>query len=250
MKAITKKISLLLMLSAVLFLSSCLDSGSNSYIGNEEYSYITSSQTSGTVYARTLAGYLITSPKIQQLTPGTAAFLTYQVTEETPTVALEDNMIAYKVNLGGEPIIIDQTVLQMTTAPDVPAVNFESIMDPLYAQNQLFGDLWLFPYTYKIKKGERVTVQFYKANAEESEQSSQNDVLIDVRLTKTGTPEANATDKVEGDYVVANMSSLRMMMADKADANGNLNIKFRYYRADHEGLYTSSKTYTIIIDKK
>ena len=153
MKAITKKISLLLMLSAVLFLSSCLDSGSNSYIGNEEYSYITSSQTSGTVYARTLAGYLITSPKIQQLTPGTAAFLTYQVTEETPTVALEDNMIAYKVNLGGEPIVIDQTVLQMTTAPDVPAVNFESIMDPLYAQNQLFGDLWLFPYTYKSKKG-------------------------------------------------------------------------------------------------
>lgn len=249
MKAITKKISLILMLSAVFFLSSCLDSGSNSYIGNAEYSYITTSRTTGEIYAKTLGGYMITSPKIQQLTPETAAFLTYQVTEETPTITI-DNNIVYNVNLGGEPTPIDQTVLQMTSAPDVPAVNFESLMDPLFAQNNFFGDLWLFPYTYKINKGERVTVQFYIANEEDSELNSTNEVLIDIRLVKTGTPDEGATEKIEGEYVVANMSSLRMMMADKADADGNLNIKFRYYKSDHEGLYTSNKSYTIIIAKE
>ena len=39
MKSITKKITLLLALSGVLFLSSCLDSGSPHYIGNDEISY-------------------------------------------------------------------------------------------------------------------------------------------------------------------------------------------------------------------
>ena len=135
MKAITKKLSLLLMLSAVLFLSSCLESGSNSYIGNEEYSYITSSQTTGTVYARTLAGHLITSPKISQLSPGTAAFLTYQVTEETERVTLEDNLVVYKVNLGAEPKSIDKTVLFQGSAPEMPVVKFESLMEPLFASN-------------------------------------------------------------------------------------------------------------------
>ena len=63
-------------------------------------------------------------------------------------------------------------------------------------------------------------------------------MLIDVRLVKTGTPEANASPKIEGEYITVDMSSLRTLMAAEADASGKLNIKFRYYRADYEGLYT------------
>ena len=250
MKTITKKISLLLMLSAVLFLSSCLDSGSNSYIGNDEYSYITRSQTTGTVYARTLAGYLITSPKIQQLNPGSAAFLTYQVTEDTEKSTLEDNLVVYKVNLGAEPKTIDKTILFQGNAPeDMPVIKFESLMEPVFARNEYFGDLWLFPYTYSIKKGETIKVQFYKTEKEPSDNNISYDVLIDVRLVKTGEPEADASSKIEGEYITVDMSSLRLLMADDADADGNLNIKFRYYRSDYEGLYTSNKTYSMLINK-
>lgn len=249
MKAITKKISLLLMLSALLLLSSCLDSGSNSYIGNDEYSYITRSQSTGTVYARTIAGYMITSPKIQQLNPGTAAFLTYQVTEDTPKAIVDDNVTAYKVDLGAEPKTIDKTILFPGNAPEMPIVKFESLMEPVFARNEYFGDLWLFPYTYSIKKGETVKVQFYKAEKDPSDINNTTDVLIDVRLVITGTPEANASSKIEGKYITVDMSSLRMLMADEADAGGNLNIKFRYYRSDYEGLYTSAKTYSMLIIK-
>lgn len=250
MKSITRKISLLLMLSAVLFLSSCLDSGSNSYIGNEEYSYITSSQTTGKVYARTVAGYMITSPKIQQLTPGTAAFLTYQVTEETPKVTIEEGATVYDVNLGAEPNTIDKTVLIPVNAPEAPLVKFESLMEPIFARNEYFGDLWLFPFTYSIKKGESIKVQFYKADEDPSDNNDSYDVLIDVRLVKMGTAEADASPEIKGKYITVDMSSLRMLMADGASAEGNLNIKFRYYRSDYEGLYTSNKAYSMLIDKK
>lgn len=250
MKSITKKISLLLMLSAVLFLSSCLDSGSNSYIGNQEYSYITRSETTGIVYARTIAGYLITSPQISILTPETAAFITYQVTEETEKVEIENGLVVYKVNLGGEPKSIDQSMLQLATAPDVPAVNFESLREPLFAETRIFGDLWLFPYTFKVKKGQNVRVDFFTVEQEPSD-IKLDEVLIDVRLVKTGTPQEGATETIEADYVVVNMSTLRIMMADKADSNGDLKIRFRYYREDYkEGLYTSNKAYSIKIDKK
>lgn len=237
-----RKISLLAVLSAVLFFSSCLGSGDRSYIGNNEYSYITQTDN-GTVYARTLAGYFITSSKISLLTPGTTAFITYQVTEETETIPMGEHAVIYKVAIGAEPIAIDQTVLQMMDAPKTDTVYFESLMEPLFAQNEYFGDRWLFPYTYKGKKGENYTVRFYKASQEEP--SSNNEVLIDVRLVKTGTPESGATEKIEGDYVTVNMSMLRGI---STSADDKVNIKFRYFRADTpKELYTSNKVYSIIL---
>ena len=249
MKSITKKISLLLVLSAVLFLSSCLDSGQQSYIGDKEYSYITRDEASGTIYARTLAGYFITSAKISLLTPGTTAFLTYQVTEETEKISIGENVSVYKVTNGGEPIEIDQTALQTTSAPEVEKpVFFESLMEPIFAENEYFGDRWLFPYTFKAKKGENVSVRFYRAEQSPSENSVKNEILIDVRLEKMGNPESGAAEKLEGNYIAANLSMLRTILAGDAGTDGKVNVKFRYYRADQPGaLYTSNKFYSIRI---
>ena len=251
MKSITKKISLLLILSAVLFLSSCLDSGSPSYIGKQEPSYITQGLTTGTIYARTQAGYYITSPKIKQLTPGTIALLSYQVkTEEDEKVTVDENVVAYMVELGAEPKTLDQTILQLSTPPEVTTPKkFESLMEPLFASNIYFGDRWIFPYTYKIKKGESVKVNFYKASNEDAK-TANSDALIDVRLERLGTAEAGAAEKLEGDNIVVDFSQLRMMLADKADSQGKVSIKFRYYRLDNEDLYLSDKSYTMLIDKK
>ena len=244
MKTITKKFSYLLLLSVILFLSSCLDSGQNSYIGDKEYSFITQDTKTGTVYARTLADVFITSEKIGLLTPGSTAFLTYQVTEETEKFSLGDNVYVYKVITGGEPISIDQTLLQLSTVPTVDPVYFESLLEPIFAQNEYFGDRWLFPYTYKSKKGENVSVKFYKS----STVASNGDIIIDVRLEKSGNPEAGAADIIHGDYVSANMSLLRNIIVADADGGKKVTVKFRYYRADQQGqLYTSNKSYSIYI---
>ena len=242
MKTITRKISLLLMLGAVLFLGSCLDSSGDSYI-LKEVSYITQGETTGIIYARTLSGFRITSPKIKQLEPGTMAILSFQVrTSEDETVLVDENTDAFVVELGEEPEVLDQTTLISDTAPDIPAVKFESLMDPVFAQNDYFGDLWIFPYTYKIKKGENVKVKFYIAS-EEDAATANIGVLIDVRLEKLGTPEEGATEKREGDNIVVNLSELRTLVSDKADVDGKLNIKFRYYREENENLIITNNTY-------
>jgi hypothetical protein len=249
MKSITKKITLLLALSGVLFLSSCLDSGSPHYIGNDEISYIAIGETTGIVYARTLAGFAITSPKIKQLMPGSMARISYQVkTEEDQTVMVDENQFAYVVELASEPSVMQQTTLELSLAPNVPAVKFESLMDPLFAQNDYFGDRWIFTYYANIKK-EDVNVRFYKASDDDAK-TANTDVLIDVRLEKTGTPDSGATEKIESDNIVVNLSALRMLMADEADSENKISIKFRYYRMDNEDIYISNNKYLMHIDKE
>ena len=154
----------------------------------------------------------------------------------------------HKVTLGAEPVPIDQSVLQYSAAPNVPAVYFESLPDPYYRINQSFGDQWLFLYEFKIKKGEYALVNFYKASDDEAKANA-CDVLIDVRLEKFGTPDEGVAEKLERDYVSADMSSLRTSMADKADYNGNINIKFRFYRSGNQGMYISNKVYVMRIEK-
>ena len=250
MKSITKKISLLLILSATLFLSSCLDSGNQHYIGTKEISYITQGQTTGVVYARTLAGYLITSPKIKQLTPGSIARISYQVKpNEDQTVAVEENAVAYVVELGAEPETMNQTMLHFSPAPDVPAVKFESLREPFFFQHNFFGDRWIFPYTFKMKKGESVKVSFYVASEEDAKAANAT-ALIDVRLEITGTPVAGATEKIEGDNIVVDFSSLRLTLADKADSQNKISVKFRYYNSDSDKLYISNNGYLMHIENK
>lgn len=250
MKSITKKLSLLFALSAVLFLTSCLDSGDNHYIGDNEYSYIVLDETSGTVYARTLGGYFITSEKINSLSPGTTAFITYQITDETETITLDNKLTVYKATLGAEPTLIDQSRILMGEAPEDATMKFESLLEPIYSQYEYFGDRWLFPYTYKAKKGETIKVSFYKSDVTDTEATSNDDIIIDVRLTKTGTPEAGAETKLMGNYVAANFSDLRSILThDESIGEGKVNLKFRFYRNDTEDLYTSTRTYQIHIEK-
>lgn len=243
MKSITKKISVALLLGMTLFLSSCLDSGSSSYIGKEELSFIAEGELGGVVYARTAAGFYITSSKIQQLTPGSMARITYEVRpNENETKLIDENAVAYVVELGGEPEILKQTTLHFSDAPDVPAVKFESLREPLYYQHEFFGDRWIFPYTYKAAKGQSAEVSFYKASDEAAKKENVN-ILVDVRLEITGTAEEGAEAKVEGDNIVVDFSGIRSMYTKDADDDHKIRIKFRYYSKDYENSYTSSKVY-------
>lgn len=247
-----RKISLLLVLSAVLFLSSCLDSGDQSYLGRDEYSYITETET-GIVYARTTGGNYITSSKISLLTPGTTAFLTYQITEETEVITVDENMIIHKVALGADPIEIDQEQLQQIAAPETDTVYFESLIAPptwITHQSLYYGDRWPFEYRYNAKKGEYVRVSFYKVLEDNHPENLNADVLIDVRIEKFGTPEAGAKEELKGDLIVANMSMLRPMPSVDSQETKQLNIKFRFFRADRKGdLHISDSPITITVRK-
>lgn len=242
MKSIKQKFSLLLLVSTVIFLSSCLDSGSQSIIRNQEPSYITSGMM-GTTYAKTPGIYNITSPEIQTLTPGTIALLSYQITEESEEVTVEDGVIASKIQLSREPETLDQTNLLLSEVPEVESPDkFESLRDPLYFANEYWGDRWIFSYTYKAKKGENFSAKFYLASEEDAE-AADCDVLIDVRLEKSGTPESGAAEKIEGQNLVVDMSYIRASMSNKVNANNKLYIKFRYHRADNQDIFVTHKNY-------
>ncbi|HZJ80195.1 MAG TPA: hypothetical protein VFC69_06435 [Dysgonamonadaceae bacterium] len=236
MKSITKKISLLLILSATLFLSSCLDSGNQSIIRNDEPSYITRGST-GTLYARTQIGLLITFPEIETLTPENIAILSYQITGESERKIVDiidgNEIVADVAELSKKPVPIFKTTLDLSPNPDITSHKLVRLFDPLYAQNEFFGDLWVFSYNIKITKGETANVRFFKASEEDADKEN-TDVLIDIVVEKTGTPTEGAAEKIEGEDIAVDMSQLRLMMADKADKEGNIKIKFRYSRSDKD----------------
>ena len=246
MKSITKKLSLLIILSSVLFLSSCLSSGSNSYIGNGKLALIV--QGSNNVYARTEDKLYIISPEIKQLTPGSIVRLSFQVDfDEGKLVAVDAKNSAYEVELAGQPEELKQTELQNSEAPDEPIVKFEFLSSPKYAQDDFFGDRWIF--IYENAQEESVNVNFYKAS-EEDAKAMNTDVLIDVRLEVVGTAEKAVSEKKKDKYIVVNLSDLRTDFADKADIDGNIKIKFRNYRIGNENAEVSNYPLLMYIGKK
>ena len=223
-----------------------INSGQGSWFGNEEYSYISRDETTSTVYARTISGYFITSEKIKSYPEGTVAFISYKIDfddeAQRTMIGESQNIIVYHVTLAGEPVKVDQTTIKFMDAPEAPIVHFENIMNPTFASNNFFGDRWLFPFQVKLKKGETVKANFYKAT-NESETSS-DEIIVDIRLTKFGQAEEGATEKIEGDYAVVNFSDLRQMF-DGSDKE-ILKIKFRFYRAaNKDEIFTTSEVYPL-----
>lgn len=213
----------------------------NSYTGRQELSYIVQDQVTGTVYARTISGHFISSSGIQLITPGSIVLLSYHFTEKSKQITVNENVVAYVVDLLEEPQLLDQTPLQMSLAPAVPVIKFENLMEPIFAKNEYFGDRWIFTYSLIIKKGESVKINFYKGSYEDA-MASNSDVLIDVRLEKTGIA-SDPIGKLETNIIGVDMSSLRKLMGGRVDTNGKLSIKFRYYKSDNENIYITRNVY-------
>ena len=213
----------------------------DSYTGRQELSYIVQDQVTGTVYARTISGHFISSSGIQLITPGSIVLLSYHFTEKSKQITVNENVVAYVVDLLEEPQLLDQTPLQMSLAPAVPVIKFENLMEPIFAKNEYFGDRWIFTYSLIIKKGESVKINFYKGSYEDA-MASNSDVLIDVRLEKTGIA-SDPIGKLETNIIGVDMSSLRKLMGGRVDTNGKLSIKFRYYKSDNENIYITRNVY-------
>ncbi len=251
MKSTVRKISLLLIVSFTLLLSSCLDSGPNSYIGYDEYSFITQSET-GVVFARTASGNLITSEKIATLQPGSAALLSFEVSEDHEVIKIDEVVNIYKVNLGREPIVLKQEPLKLSSAPEAEPVFIENMFEPqawVTMKSLYFGDRWPFTFQYNVKKGEEVKFSFYKVPEDELPENLNADVLIDIRMVKSGTPEGGAKDELKNENIVANMKMLRdMSVSADSEEVKELTVKFRYYKADKEGeLHITTRPISIAV---
>lgn len=229
-----KKISLFFSVIGVTFLmTSCLGEGSNSYT-DSTFVYLAADDT-GTPYGKTFSRYysparLITNPTMMTMDPGTFKVMSYGWEEANGVTSLlvdgkteqADNVRLLEV------VDIARTVLNMTELPEqpeqedpAPSAGFDEIVAPLYAHHSNFmNDHWVIEYACTAKKGQKASVTFHK----KKEKNEKGEIVIDVRLTLTGTPEGDSDVKYVN-AVALNMSPLRAA----SSGEDKLEIRFKYY---------------------
>ena len=221
---------------AGLAMTSCLPAGSNSFA---ESSVVYVLEHNGVKYGQTLSGRVIVSDKIKDFPLRTFKLFNYNWNESYGYTAI-GNTNAFNVMINGDVVDIAQTSLSLsplTTEAD-PVVTFKNLRDPVYPSNLYypFDDFWLFDYSTMLKKGQTPDVKFYLRKAQEGKPEL---VEIDIRIEKTGTPEASATEKELRTLVVLNMASLQSRFDGLGEKNKTLNVKFYYYL---DGKTTISET--------
>ncbi len=238
-----KKIVLICSILTMGFmLSSCLDSGDQSYTGVMQFSYVTM-DNSGFIYARNEGGF-ITSESIRMLSPGNCYFLSYTWNSENGMTQSDDGFNIFNVLLTDEPEPVPSTTLVMSDAPAEAGTPFYKFSSPYYSSDKYFGDFWAFSYQWKKKKGEEARVDFYKSS-ETTETSGE--ILIDVRLSKTGTP-TETTETIENGIIAVNMSYLRNLLQTSGETETkDVPIRFRYYIKGQSELFTDPYKYSMKI---
>jgi hypothetical protein len=238
-----KKVILFLsVIGMSLLMTSCLGEGSRNY-SETSVAYI--AMENGLIYGRTLTGRFISSTQMQSMVPGTFKFMNYSWEEEYGTTPL-GNYSVDNVVVSGNILDISRTSLYMTDAPedDTPD-HFLGINPPMYAADEIYlGDHWLFEYAYEAKKGESARVDFYlRDDADESS----DEIVIDIRLSITGTPEAGASTTQISDIVALNMAQLRAMYeGSSSTSTKELKIRFKYYLKDKSDLQ-DSQLYRMVV---
>ncbi|MDO5522570.1 MAG: hypothetical protein Q4G48_00825 [Bacteroidia bacterium] len=230
-----KLILLFIAVSFGLTMTSCLDGNQN--FSESDIVYI--DQQGSAIYGKTLSNRrLITSNQMILMDPGTFKFFHYSWEEENGYTQIGDVNVN-NVVIQGDPVDIAKTYLQTNPVMEVedPA-RFNEIREPIRdPEGVYFGDLWLFEYSYMGKEGETPVVTFNKRNSDEQ---YPDNVEIDIRLAKTGTPKEGAAERQMGDLISVDMRALRQMYAGQ---NKDVNIKFFYYVKDKEELNESRTTY-------
>jgi len=212
-----KKIVLICSILTMGFmLSSCLDSGDQSYTGVLQFSYVTMDEESGLIYANTASGLAITSDKIKTLTPNRYYFISYTWKSEYGSNGVICNAVVSDV------VPVPYVMLGFQEAPSdtiIPLTKFE----PIVYDSEMYDykyDLWVFSYQWEREKDEVATVEFYTS----SEISGDNDeIIIDVRLRVV--KDAN---KTETGTVSLDVKDLRNMLKSSL-GTGKKKVRFRYY---------------------
>ncbi|MDD2247284.1 MULTISPECIES: hypothetical protein [Proteiniphilum] len=234
-----KKTNLFLaIIGMTLLLTSCLGDGNSNY-SEASVAYIAMDNASSKIYGRTLTGRLITSAQMQGMTPGTFQFLRYSWEEEYGEEKIGDKY-ADKVVISGDPKLISRADLIMADPPVVETPDkFLAIDPPYYAADEIYlGDHWLFQYAYEYKKGQTVSLEFYKIN---KEGANDDEVFIEIHLVIDGTPEAGASTTSGSDIIALNMAPIRAMYEGTSQTNTkDIKIQFRYYLKNRNDIVDSN----------
>ncbi len=229
------------MIGMMISMNSCLDSGEQTYTGNSEFAYVTR-DNNGLIYARTGSFNMITSPDLQSLIPENCYFISYSWSSSNGYTPSSDNFNLMNVSILGDPseTQIPSTSLIMGEAPEELTTPVTIYFPPAFHSSNFFGDFWAFSYRWKKKEGESATLKFYKADSSGNESGGSDEVLIDIRLVKTGT--GTGTEKTQDDVIAVNLSQLRYSLGPlTGTTTKNVPIRFRYYE---EGKTTPTTTNT------
>lgn len=229
-----------------LVMTSCLDEGDQNYTGTLQFSYV-DMDDNGLVYARNSGGFITSNEIKTMLEPGRCYFISYSWASEQGVTKTSEGYQVYNVILTDEPEAVPSTSLVMADAPTEIGDGFSLMLPPYFDAATYFGDFWAFTYTWKKKEGETALVRFYKAT--DTNSSEEDDVLIDVRMTKMGTA-TGTTEKTENGVIAVNMSSLRSLLGPSTGTSTkNVQIKFRYYQEGKTVPTVSTQSYPMTVYK-
>jgi hypothetical protein len=216
-----------------------LGEGGNSF-SEDSIGYITTDYSTGLTYARTLTGRFITSSEIKAMSPGTFHYFVYSWEESYGAAYIGDGYYTvYNVISTSDTEIGKKEVFPYEAPTDENQIPLASTTQ-FQAINDLYGtymdDYWIVGYGYKIKKGEVVSASFY-APAIDQSSSTATEVVIDIRLTKSGTAETT-TETSESNIIALNMSQIRNRYI--TSSTKTMNVKFRFYVDGQTDPYTTA----------
>lgn len=223
-----------------LSLSSCLDGGSQNFT---EPSFVYIDQYQMANYGKALGRGLIYSenPVFQMLDSKNFCYFTYSWQEENGFTPIGENS-AYNVSIAGDIMKIEKSnLIQASPSEDAPTDRFVRIDGVVYdPEGVAYDDNWLMQYSYSGTEDEKPSVQFYlrNNNIEES-----GEIIIDMRLTKTGTPKEGSTARELVNYTSVDMSFLRGMYL--GETGKEIKIKFNFYKVGSDTPVTSELTYSM-----
>ena len=226
----------LIIIASGLLMSSCLGETSRSYAQPLDYVFIT--YEGGITYGRTLTNRLITSNEIDTMMPGSFQSMNYSFEEENGVTPIYIGGQIYNVDnvdIKGTPDLIykygfSTMAYDLKTSDKFLGVIPYAIDNPIY-----FDDHWIIECAYSIKKGEKLErISFY---INDESQTSLNEVLIDVMLEITGTPETNATPTSEVTVAALDMERIRNQFGGTSlSEEKKLRIKFNYNKVENSNI--------------
>ncbi len=184
-------------------MSSCLDMGSQQF---NDRSIVYISQYQGRIYGKTLSGRVITSDKMQIMSPRSFKLFSFSWDESYGYTPIGD-LQANNVVITGDEIDIASTELWDIPADSETAeYKFKQILSPAHdPYGKYFDDFWLFEYHYRALEGEKYTLEFYTREYDESEKM----LLVDIRLFRTEVGKENASEKDFFNIMAVDMGQLR-----------------------------------------
>lgn len=230
-----KKLVLFLLTVAVsVGLSSCMKEGESSFAGTY-LAYVTKDSKSDLVFARAFSmrgtsfffDADITSPKLNKYAPGYFTVLNSSW-QESYGVVEGTNPPVYKVEISNDVEMLDVSEMVLSTPPSLVEKLALTLQAPLYdtkAEANFFDDKWVFPYTCRVKKGEKPTLHFFFDA--QNQGASNNEVVVDVLLTKTGAASASE-EALVANFAVVDFSHLRSVLLNDRKYPNDILIKFRF----------------------